>query len=144
MIANTLRPGLLAGSSAISAVKRPTPVQVRFAEAPGNCKTLEGIVAYQPGDAILTGGANDTWPVTRSLFDERYVPAQGTVAGRHGCYVKRPIKVKAVQLEFSIDIAIAAGGILHGEPGDWLLQYSPTEYGIVKKEIFAVTYEIVL
>ena len=35
-----------------------------------------------------------------------------------------------------------AGDRLHGEPGDWLLQYGPGDFGIVGDTIFAQTYEV--
>ena len=123
-------------------IKRPIPVQVHFARADGICNTLEGAVAFCSGDAILTGVAGESWPVERKKFDERYLPAKGTTAGAGGAYVKRPIIVLALRLNAPVEIQMPAGGRLQGNSGDWLLQYGASDYGIIKDEIFRVTYDI--
>jgi hypothetical protein len=122
-------------------VKVPLPVRVRIAEADGICETLEGPVRYLSGDAILTGVADETWPVARKKFDERYMPAEGTPPGADGEYVKRPLVVLALRLDVPIDVPMPNGGMLHGEPGDWLLQHGTSDYGLVKDEILRATYE---
>ena len=121
--------------------KRPLFVRVTFAQADGVCQTLEGPVNYLAGDAILTGIANENWPVLRTMFDKRYEAAASTTFGSDGDYVKKPLEVFALRLELPLDVTLAAGGVLHGETGDWLLQYGPTDYGIVRDDIFRSTYD---
>ena len=132
---------LLSAPGAVVAVKRPLPVQVRFATAAGVCETLEGPVAYRSGDAILTGTVGESWPVEREKFDVSYVSADGRPAGTDGTYVKHPLPVPAVRLEAAAEVSLR-GGTLKGEPGDWLVRYAEGDYGIVRGEIFAGTYEI--
>ena len=126
---------------AVRVIKRPINIKVTFAKADGICQTLEGPVDYLSGDAILTGIANENWPVVRAMFDKRYEPAEGTAFGSDGNYVKKPLEVFALRLEMQLDVTLAAGGVLHGETGDWLLQYGPTDYGIVRDDIFRSTYD---
>ena len=121
--------------------KRPLVVKVAFAQAAGICQTLEGPVDYLAGDAILTGIANENWPVVRAMFDKRYEAAKGTAFGSNGNYVKKPLEVLALRLEMPLDVTLPAGGVLHGETGDWLLQYGPADYGIVRDDIFRSTYD---
>jgi hypothetical protein len=135
-------PDLAADAQALRVVKRPVQVQVRFAEADGVCDTLEGPVGYLFGDAILTGVAGETWPVGRARFDDRYFPAEGTSAGEAGAYVKRPLPVLARRIDAPLDLVLPQRGVLHGAPGDWLLQYDPGDYGIVRDDIFRATYEV--
>ena len=126
---------------AVRVIKRPINIKVTFAKADGICQTLEGPVDYLSGDAILTGIANENWPVVRAIFDKRYEPAEGTAFGSDGNYVKKPLEVFALRLEMPLDVTLPAGGVLHGEAGDWLLQYGPTDYGIVRDDIFRSTYD---
>lgn len=132
----------LRATSAVQAIKRTVPVSVEFALSDGICATLEGPVAYQTGDAILTGVAGESWPMPRARFDERYRPIDTTSCGENGTYVKRPMTVSAVQLTESIELSIA-GGVLSGNAGDWLLEYGPGDYGIVRGDIFLKTYCVI-
>ena len=126
---------------ALRVIKCPINIKVTFAKADGICQTLEGPVDYLSGDAILTGIAIENWPVVRAIFDKRYEPAEGTAFGSDGNYVKKPLEVFALRLEMPLDVTLPAGGVLHGEAGDWLLQYGPTDYGIVRDDIFRSTYD---
>ena len=50
------------------AFKLPVIHNVVFAEVAGVCETLEGAVPYKSGDAIVTGVADERWPVSREYF----------------------------------------------------------------------------
>lgn len=120
------------------ASKLPLPVQARFAEADGVCQTLEGPVQYAAGDAILTGVRGEQWPVARARFDQTY--EADAVAGH---YRKRPITVWALPLRAPTEVPLGGGrGTLHGQPGDWLVQYGPGDFGIVAADIFEQTYRL--
>lgn len=122
--------------------KKPVAVHAQFAGRPGTLATREGPVRYEAGAALLTGTASERWPVERGTFDATYEPLAGTVPGQDGAYRKRPRDVLARRLDQPTTIAIAAGDPLRGQPGDWLLQYGPGEYGIVGNDIFSATYEL--
>lgn len=128
---------------AVRVMKLPIPLRVCFASSAGTLQTLEGPVSYQPGDAILTGNEGESWPMHHSEFNETYEPLGETTFGSDGLYVKKPIEVCAVQLDHPEDILIEEGrGQLHGEQGDWLVEYSSGKYGIVSGNIFEKTYRI--
>jgi len=121
-------------------VKRPLPVQVAFAKADGVLQTLEGEVGYRAGDALLTGDHGDNWPVSRARFDEDYRPVSSS-ASQPGAYVKRNIPVLARQIPHAFSVPRGEGSdLLHGAPGDWLLDYGNGRMGVVKDEIFQATY----
>lgn len=124
-------------------IKRPLPVKVTFAKVDGICKTLEGNVEYLVGDAIITGIVGERWPVQRAKFDENYVPLEGFTNGKEGLYAKKPLAMLALRLDVPVDVKMTAGGMLHGMPGDWIIQYAQGEYGIVKDEIFQGTYDFI-
>ena len=133
-------PDLSVDRRAVRVVKCPIPVSVHFVTDASVCRTLEGVVAYRSGDAILTGPGGESWPVERAKFNERYAPVGGTSAGEDGRYVKKPLVVFAVRLDGYMELPMPAGGMLRGAAGDWLIQYGASDYGIVKDEIYRATY----
>jgi len=116
-------------------------VDVAFARNAGELISREGPNRYQPGDALITGSTNDRWSVSRGRFDEKYEPVAPLPAGSDGRYRARPIPVLARQMAEPFTIARRAGGDrLRGEAQDWLLQYTPGDYGIVEKARFEQVY----
>lgn len=131
---------LRADSSAARYVKHET-VQVRFAIAPGEILSREGLNRHAAGDALITGSTGDRWSVSRGRFDARYQPVPPGTDGQDGAYVNRPLPVLARQMSTAFCIARSAGGdLLRGEAGDWLLQYAPGDYGVVENARFARVY----
>lgn len=57
------------------ACKKKVLVDVIFAEEETEVETSWGaVLTAQPGDAIVSASADDRWVVTRSIFDETYLP----------------------------------------------------------------------
>ena len=56
----------------IKAVKKKIEVEVEFAKEDGEIQTLEGVVSYKKGDAIITGIKGEKYPCRRDIFDESY------------------------------------------------------------------------
>ncbi|MCO5399530.1 PGDYG domain-containing protein [Ralstonia soli] len=117
-------------------------VHVDFATAPGELMSLEGPNRYAPGDALITGSTGDRWVVSRERFDAKYVSADASVAhGQAGAYRNRPSVVLAKQMGEAFSMARSeAGDVLHGQAGDWVLQYAPGDYGVVQAQRFAKVY----
>ena len=124
--------------------KKAIPVQVTFASVDGVCATQEGLVAYKAGDAIMTGVEGEQWPIERGKFDATYTPVAPTKEGVDGQYVKKPFIVYALQMTepFYVTVSWAKDKII-GKPGDWLLQYSKEDYGIVDQNIFETSYGVI-
>lgn len=121
-------------------IKRET-VQVQFAVVAGELISREGPNRYAVGDAILTGSTGDRWSVSRTRFDARYQAVSPTRAGQDGTYMNQPIPVLARQMSHPFRMARSTGGdLLHGNAGDWLLQYAPGDYGVVEQGRFALVY----
>lgn len=135
-------PELAESPEAIQVIKRCVPVKVCFANEDGVCQTLEGPVRYRAGDALLEGGHNDQWPIQRTKFFDNYDPLPPTCKGKAGQYVKKAKRVWAKRLLEPIEVPVGwQDDTLKGMPGDWLLQYGPGDYGVVKPEIFDATYQ---
>jgi hypothetical protein len=126
---------------ALRVCKKPIPVHAEFAAADGVCDTLEGSVRYQAGDAIVTGGQGERWPVRRGVFLSSYEPVAPTRAGENGSYRKAPAVVHAVQLDRSRKVSVNwQKDALQGHPGDWLLRYADGSHGVVQDDIFRESY----
>ena len=132
---------LTADPAAHNVVKDET-VAVQFAEQPGSLMSLEGPNRYAPGDALITGATGERWVVSRDRFDAKYVAHDGVTHGHAGAYRNVPVAVLAKQMHEAFSIARSeAGDVLHGEAGDWVMQYAPGDYGVVKAARFAKVYK---
>lgn len=116
-------------------------VHVDFAPADGALQSREGPNRYAATDAIVTGSTGDIWSVTRARFDAKYEPLPPLQHGQNGAYRNKPLPALAKQVQEAFAIARAAGSdLLHGEPGDWLMQYAPGDYGVVENAKFQKVY----
>ena len=132
------RAGRFPVNETILVIKRPIAVPVMFAAEDGVCETLEGLVRYQAGDAILTGVSGEQWPVARATFAASYDPAPD---GPAGAFVKRPIPAQARRITEPCQVEVGwQDDPLEGRPGDWLLQYADGNWGVVSDAIFRETY----
>ena len=120
-------------------------VQVAFATAPGELMSLEGANRYAVGDALITsqtGGIKNTWVVSRDRFDAKYFPLR-VAHGEDGAYQNHPVPVWAKQMHAPFSLARSAGGdVLHGQAGDWVMQYAPNDYGITENTRFQAVYRL--
>ena len=136
-------PDLSEDSAAYRARKRAVAIQVEFAEIDGTLATQRGPVKYSTGDALLTGIEGERWPVARVTFDANYAPVPPIRPGKPGPYRKRPRVVWAKPMADAFDVTLDRDrGSLHGKPGDWLVQYAPSDFSVVGARVFAQTYEL--
>ncbi len=133
----------LTSDPAAQRVVKNETVLVQFAAEAGELMSLEGPNRYKPGDAVLTGETGERWVVSRDRFDAKYAPLDGVGHGAAGAYRNKPMVVLAKQMRAAFSIArTEAGDVLRGEAGDWVMQYAPGDYGVVKAARFAKVYAI--
>ena len=144
MTSNTLITDLdLTTDSATQRVVKEETVDVQFAHEPGSLMSLEGLNRYETGDALITGATGERWVVSRDRFNAKYRPRDGVEHGNAGAYRNIPVVVLAKQMHESFSIARSeAGDVLRGVAGDWVMQYAPGDYGVVKAERFAKVYKV--
>lgn len=132
----------LRDDAAAQRVVKDETVTVAFAAEPGELMSLEGPNRYARGDAIITGSTGERWVVSRERFDPKYLPAVADLAhGEPGAYRNRPTVVLAKRMDEPFTIVRSTGGDrLTGAAGDWVMQYAPGDYGVVKAERFAKVY----
>ena len=56
----------------MKAIKKSVVIDFEFATEDGEIKTLEGVMSYKKGDAIITGVKGEKYPCRRDIFDETY------------------------------------------------------------------------
>ena len=135
-------PELTADDGACWVVKDEV-VSVEFADAPGVLDSAVGRNRYAAGDALLTGSTGDRWCVSRGRFDAKYEPQAPILPGQAGSYRNRPLSVLAKRMTVPFSVSRSAGGdLLRGNAGDWLVQYSPGDHGVVTQERFDRVYRL--
>lgn len=118
-------------------------LHAEFACEPGVLQTREGEVAYEAGDALMTGVEGERWPIPADVFPTLYRPTEGVEAGCPGAYVRIPDELVAVQVTEPVVIALQDGrGSLRAEPGDWLLQGADGQKRVVSDAALGETYHI--
>jgi hypothetical protein len=116
-------------------------VEVEFAAEAGELMSLEGPNRYRPGDALITGSSGERWCVSRDRFDLKYEPDSASAHGQPGRYRNRPIPVLVKQIAEPFTLSRSQGGdVLRGQPGDWVLQYAPADYGVIADARFQRVY----
>jgi uncharacterized protein (DUF2237 family) len=134
--------GLASDAEACWVVKDEV-VAVEFAPGAGTLVSAVGPNGYHPGDALITGSTGDRWCVSRDRFDAKYEPVPPARHGHSGRYRNRPIKVRAKRMTEPFMVQRTAGGDwLKGATGDWLLEYSPGDRGVVAAARFESVYRI--
>jgi hypothetical protein len=116
-------------------------VEVTFARQEGELISLEGPNRFEIGDALITGSTGSRWSVSRQRFGDKYAPLPPTLSGEDGRYMARPIPVLAKQITEPFTALRSIGGDrLHGNAGDWLLQYGSGDFGVADNRRFIAVY----
>ena len=115
--------------------KRAVPVPYEIAKTDGTIETLEGPVNYRAGFYIMTGPKGERYPITPSRFAEIY-DDNGDGTGTP----KKIIKVAKVA-DHDGTVKTSWGETLNYTAGnDIIVRHGPGDFGVVKKDIFAQTY----
>ena len=120
---------------AFKTFKKATPIKYQTAIEPGTVETLEGPVDYVSGHKIITGPKGEKYPVTPEKFNAYY--------DDNGDGTATPKKIEKLAKLADHD------GILHTRWGDlnytagndYIVRHGDGDYGAVKKDIFAQTYD---
>jgi hypothetical protein len=112
-----------------------------YHERNGRIKTLEGAVAFVPGDYLLRGVKNEEWSVARQYFQETYERISEPDNEGFAVYYTNEIRL-ACQVFEAFAVEIMNGNILSGKRGDYLVK-SGENIWITDRDIFECTYEAV-
>jgi hypothetical protein len=116
--------------------KRPVGERYEIASEPGTIDTLEGPVKYPKGFYIMTGPKGEQYPITPEKFAELKDDLGDGI-----CTPKKIVKVaKLADHSGSVDTNWGEK-LYYNTDEDVIVRHGENDYGVVKKDIFAKTYE---
>jgi hypothetical protein len=115
--------------------KKPAQEKYEVAQEAGTVQTLEGPVQYEAGHYIMTGPKGEQYPITPEKFN--------TLKDDQGNGVATPKKImKVAKLADHDGVIHTSWGDLNYTTGnDYIVRHGTGDYGAVKKDIFAQTYD---
>jgi hypothetical protein len=116
--------------------KKATPVKYQVANTDGTLQTLEGPVSYKAGYYIMTGPKGEQYPITPEKFATLYDD------NSNGTGTPKKI-VKVAKLADHAGVVNTSWGepLNYTAGNDIIVRHGPNDYGVVKKDIFAQTYD---
>jgi hypothetical protein len=123
-------------SKSFKAFKRPVEEKYSITSEPGVIETLEGPVEYGAGYYIMIGPKGEQYPIT----SERFKALKDDLSNGR-CLPKKVVKLCKVA-DHTGTVETSWGQPLHYNPGvDVIVQHGPGDFGVVKADIFEITYE---
>ena len=122
-------------SNSFQTFKHPTPISYETATDNGTVQTLEGPVDYTVGHKIITGPKGEKYPVSPIKFAAYY--------DDNGDGTATPKKIMKVARLADHDGVVKAswGNLEYTRGNDYIVKHGPGDYGVVKADIFAKTYD---
>jgi len=115
--------------------KKPAQEKYEIAQQAGTVQTLEGPVQYAAGHYIMTGPKGEQYPITAEKFN-----ALKDDLGNGVCTPKKIIKVAKLADHDGV-IHTSWGDLNYTTGNDYIVRHGTGDYGAVKKDIFAQTYD---
>jgi hypothetical protein len=115
--------------------KKPTAIKYQTAIDNGTVDTLEGPVDYMAGHKIITGPKGEKYPITPQKFDTLYDDN-----GNNTATPKKIMKVAKLADHDGV-IHTSWGDLNYTAGNDYIVRHGTGDYGAVKKDIFAQTYD---
>jgi hypothetical protein len=124
-------------NGSFTAFKKAAREPFEVANEDGSIQTLEGLVSYKKGFYIITGVKGEKYPITPERFAElKDDNGDGTASP------KKILKLAKVA-DHAGSVKTSWGETLNYNPGvDVIVRHGPGDYGVVKGEIFAQTYQV--
>ena len=120
---------------AFETFKKAAPVKYKVAQSPGTVDTLEGPVRYIAGHYIMTGPKGEQYPISPEKFATLYND------NKDGTGIPKKI-IKLAKLADHDGVLHTSWGDLNYTRGnDYIVRHGTDDYGAVKKDIFAQTYD---
>jgi hypothetical protein len=115
--------------------KHPTPIRYKTATDSGTVDTLEGPVDYQAGHKIITGPKGEQYPVGPEKFADYYDDNED------GTATPKKIFKHAKLADHDGVVKASWGDLIYKSGEDVIVRHGEGDYGVVKKDIFAQTYD---
>ena len=115
--------------------KKPAVEKYEIASAPGTVETLEGPVKYDTGHYIMTGPKGEQYPITPDKFRE-----YKDDLGDGQCTPKKIPKIAKLADHDGV-LHTSWGDLNYTTGNDYIVKHGTGDYGAVKADIFAKTYD---
>ena len=115
--------------------KKPAKEKYEIATEPGTVQTLEGPVNYLAGHYIMTGPKGEQYPITPEKFH-----SMKDDLGNGVCIPKKIVKLAKLADHDGV-IHTSWGDLNYTAGNDYIVKHGTNDYGAVKKDIFAQTYD---
>ena len=122
-------------TGAFNTFKKASPVKYELASQPGTVETLEGPVRYDAGHYIITGPKGEQYPITPEKFNTLYDD------NKDGTATPKKIPKIAKLADHDGVLHTSWGDLNYTAGNDFIVRHGPGDYGAVKKDIFAQTYD---
>lgn len=117
--------------------KKANPISYETAEQDGSIETLEGPVTYKAGDKIITGPKGEKYPVGPESFAKKYNDnGDGTATPK-----KIVLLAKLADHDGSVTLSYNGSKLNYTAGEDYIVRHGENDYGVVRKDIFAQTYQ---
>jgi hypothetical protein len=127
------------GSGSFKTFKHPTPISYETATDNGTVQTLEGPVDYTVGHKIITGPKGEKYPVSPIKFAAYYDDnGDGTATPKKIMKVARLADHDGF---VTVDWGKGPQKLFYTAGNDYIVKHGPGDYGVVKTDIFAKTYD---
>ena len=123
---------------AFKAYKKPDKREpFRVATDKGTIDTLEGPVKYSQGDYIMTGPNGEEYPISPQTFKDLKTDNRDGTASP-----KKIVKLaKLADHDGEVTLKYNGSKLAYSRGEDIIVRHGENDYGVVKKDIFAQTYE---
>ena len=115
--------------------KKPAKEKYEIATEPGTVQTLEGPVNYLAGHYIMNGPKGEQYPITPEKFH-----SMKDDLGNGVCIPKKIVKLAKLADHDGV-IHTSWGDLNYTAGNDYIVKHGTNDYGAVKKDIFAQTYD---
>ena len=115
--------------------KKPAQEKYEIAQQAGTVQTLEGPVQYEAGHYIMTGPKGEQYPITPEKFN-----TLKDDLGNGVCTPKKIMKIAKLADHDGV-IHTSWGDLNYTAGNDYIVRHGTGDYGAVKKDIFAQTYD---
>lgn len=120
---------------AFKTFKKAAPVKYQLAQQPGTVDTLEGPVRYEAGHYIMTGPKGERYPISPDKFNTLYDD------NGDGTATPKKISKLAKLADHDGVLHTSWGDLQYTKGNDYIVRHGAGDYGAVKKDIFAQTYD---
>jgi hypothetical protein len=122
-------------SDGFQTFKKAAPIHYKTAIAPGTIETLEGPMQYIAGHKIITGPKGEQYPISAEKFKTLYDDNKDGTATP-----KKIIKIAKLADHDGV-LHTSWGDLNYTKGNDYIVRHGENDYGAVKKDIFAQTYD---